>query len=94
MPCYRNGFGSGPKLWLRLTSGSDQAVTFTVTPNHYSAERARTYHVKPHGSTTHLADPLADAHGWYDLSVTVSGDKSWARRYTGHLETGEASTTG
>jgi phospholipase C len=41
-----------------------------------------------------VADPLATGNGWYDLSVTISGDASWSRRYIGHLEDGEASITG
>jgi hypothetical protein len=32
--------------------------------------------------------------GWYDLSVAISGDDSWSRRYSGHLEDGKASITG
>jgi phospholipase C len=41
-----------------------------------------------------VADPLESSHGWYDLSVTISGDGSWSRRYVGHLEDGKASITG
>ncbi|HYZ52649.1 MAG TPA: phospholipase domain-containing protein, partial [Streptosporangiaceae bacterium] len=59
-----------------------------------SKEPARTYHVHAHSSATHVVDPLAASNGWYDLSVTVSGDGSWLRRYIGHLEDGMASTTG
>jgi phospholipase C len=40
------------------------------------------------------SDPLLSSNGWYDLSVTVSGDASWSRRYTGHLEDGGNSITG
>jgi phospholipase C len=32
--------------------------------------------------------------GWYDFTVTVSTDASWSRRFTGHLENGQASVTG
>ena len=58
------------------------------------AMSARTYHVAAHSSATFVADPLASSNGWYDLSVTISGDASWSRRHTGHLEDGKASTTG
>jgi phospholipase C len=91
---YQGGFDREPVLTLTLTNAGQQAVTFTVTPNHYSKEPARTYHVPAHGSATFVADPLATGHGWYDLSVTISGDASWSRRYIGHLEDGEASITG
>jgi phospholipase C len=83
-----------PALALKLVNGGDEAVTFTVTPSHYSSGPARTYHVRAHGSATHVAGALASSGGWYDLSVTVGGDGSWSRRYVGHLEDGEPSVTG
>ncbi|HUZ56048.1 MAG TPA: phospholipase C, phosphocholine-specific [Streptosporangiaceae bacterium] len=91
---YRGGFGTKPMLALKLTNNGEEAVTFTVTPHYYSNEPARTYHVPAHGSATNVVDPLAHSNGWYDLSVTISGDDSWSRRYIGHLEYGRASTTG
>jgi len=91
---YQGGFSQAPILALRLANSGQQPVTFTVTPNHYSKEPARTYHVPAHGSATHRAAPLASSHGWYDLSVTISADTSWSRRYVGHLEDGQASITG
>ncbi len=69
-------------------------MTFTVTANHYSKEPARAYHVPPGGSAAHVAAPLSSSDGWYDLSVTISGDASWSRRYAGHLEDGQPSITG
>jgi phospholipase C len=69
-------------------------VTFTIVSNNYSKDRAKTYHVPAHGRATHMADPLASSNGWYDLSVTISGDNSWSRRYIGHLEDGMNSITG
>lgn len=91
---YQGGFGSAPVLALRLANSGQENVTFTVTPNQYSKEPARTYHVHSHGSATHLVAPLSSSNGWYDLSVTISGDGSWSRRYVGHLEDGQASVTG
>jgi phospholipase C len=69
-------------------------VTFTVAQNHYSVEPARTYHVPAGGTAAHVAAPLSSSGGWYDLSVTISGDTSWSRRYVGHLENGRPSITG
>jgi phospholipase C len=91
---YQGGFGPKPMLALKLTNSGEETLTFTVTSNYYSKEPARTYHVHAHSSATHVVDPLAASNGWYDLSVTVSGDGSWLRRYIGHLEDGMASTTG
>jgi len=89
-----HGFAGEPRLWLTLTNNGTEPVTFTVTPDHYSSEPVRTYRVPAHGSAMHVADPLADGHGWYDLSVAISSDRSWARRFVGHLEDGNASVTG
>ena len=83
-----------PKLLLDLSNGGPKTVTFTVVANNYSKEHARTYHVHPHGHAVHLVDPLGSSNGWYDLSVTISGDSSWSRRYVGHLEDGGNSITG
>jgi phospholipase C len=91
---YPGDVGSRPLLALKLVNDGEQAVTFTVTPSYYSKEPARTYHVPAGGSATHVADPLAVSNGWYDLSVTMSGDSTWSRRYIGHLEDGNASVTG
>jgi phospholipase C len=91
---YQGGFGPKPALALKLANTGKQAVTFTVTPDHYAPGPARAYHVPAGGSATHVADPLASSNGWYDLSVIISGDGSWSRRYAGHLEDGSASVTG
>ncbi len=86
--------GSRPKLVLELTNTGSRPATFTVAAQHYSDARPKTYHVPAHGSVQHRVNPLASAHGWYDLSVTLAGDDSWSRRYTGHLENGSDSITG
>ena len=91
---YEGGFSARPRLVLTLINDGPHAVTFTVAPNHYSATAAKTYRVAPHSHATHAANPLATAHGWYDVSVTVDGDASWSRRYVGHLENGADSVTG
>jgi phospholipase C len=91
---YVDGYSSKPRLALKLTNTSSKAVTFTVVSNHYIKDRAISYRVPAHGHTTHTIDPLAKSKGWYDLSVTVNGDSSWSRRYTGHLEDGSDSVTG
>jgi phospholipase C len=69
-------------------------VTFTVVSNNYWKDHPKTYHVPAHRHSTHAVDPLASSNEWYDLSVTISGDSSWSRRYTGHLEDGTNSITG
>jgi phospholipase C len=89
-----DGRGSKPKLALKLTNTGQKAVTFTLVSNHYDQDRATTCQVPARGHATHTIDPLATSDGWYDLTVTVSGDPSWSRRYIGHLEDGSDSITG
>jgi len=91
---YAGGWGDRPRLLLTLVNNGSETVTFTVTPNHYSTESPRRYDVRAHGSVTHQADPVLTNGGWYDVTVTISGDAGWSRRYTGHLETGGPSVTG
>ncbi len=91
---YHGGFSPKPKLTLTLTNGSAQGVTFTVVANNYSKARTKTYRVPAHDRAEHAVEPLAASNGWYDLSVTIGGDNSWSRRYTGHLEDGTNSVTG
>lgn len=91
---YPGGFGPKPLLTLELTNNGTTAVTFTVAPNNYSTDKAKTFHVPAQGRAMHVVEPLVSGNGWYDLSVTISGDSSWSRRYTGHLEDGATSITG
>ncbi|HEX4258456.1 MAG TPA: phospholipase C, phosphocholine-specific [Streptosporangiaceae bacterium] len=86
--------GHEPVLALELANDGGSAVTFTVTSNHYARHGGRSYRVPGHGHATYRADPLATSDGWYDVTVTVSGDRSWSRRYVGHLENGKPSVTG
>ena len=36
---------------------------------------------------------LQNSFGWYDFTITIAGNKSFAKRYAGHVETGEMSRT-
>ena len=91
---YDGGFGPRPKLLLRLSNTGPTSVTFTVTSQNYSADRPQTYHVSARGTVVHPVNALKTSHGWYDLTVTISSDRSWSRRYVGHLENGQPSITG
>ena len=85
-----NGEQTG--LILQLANGSPAPATFTVKSNYYRVGK-RTYKVGPGGTQQQDLTPLT-ADGWYDFTVTVSTDPAWSRRFTGHLENGEVSTTG
>jgi phospholipase C len=91
---YPHGLHSKPMLELRLTNSGAKPVTFTIRTNHYARRGTKQVDVSAGHHATHTVDPLTVSHGWYDLTVTVSGDSSWSRRYVGHLETGNASITG
>ncbi|MFF3875862.1 hypothetical protein [Streptomyces sp. NPDC001978] len=41
-----------------------------------------------------MVSPLEVSGGWYDVTVTTDRDHAWSQRFTGHLETGQASITG
>ncbi|MFI5783402.1 phosphocholine-specific phospholipase C [Nocardia sp. NPDC051570] len=38
--------------------------------------------------------PIPTADGWYDVTLTLDGNKVWRRRFAGHLENGKPSRTG
>ena len=85
-------------LHLTLRNTGRRTLTFTVRPLGYVDEaelrgRTRTIKVKPGRSRT-VVHAAADAHGWYDLAVTVDGDDAFRRRLMGHIENGRASVSG
>ena len=43
-----------------------------------------TYHVPASHAVTHEAHPVATVDGWCDVTVTISGDATWSRQYSGH----------
>jgi phospholipase C len=89
-----HGFGRHPKLLLRLNNEGSTTLTFTVTAGNYSADRPKTYHLRPHSTAVHSVNPLQGGGGWYDLTVRLAQDATWSRRYVGHLENGNSSVTG
>ncbi|MGW1432956.1 phosphocholine-specific phospholipase C [Streptomyces sp. NPDC002431] len=88
----------GRDLHLTLRNTGRTTLTFTVRPLGYVEEAdlrdwTRTVTVKPGRSRT-VVHSAADAHGWYDLAVTVDGDDVFRRRLMGHIENGRASVSG
>ncbi|MEI5034667.1 DUF756 domain-containing protein [Streptomyces sp. S1A(2023)] len=75
-----------------------RTLTFLVRPLGYVDEDdvrdwTRRVTVKP-GRSRALVHSAADAHGWYDLAVTVDGEEGFRRRLMGHIENGRASVSG
>jgi phospholipase C len=42
-------------------------------------------------STVSVPAPVFSSAGWYDVSVTVSGDSQYLRRLAGHIDNGQSS---
>ncbi|MDI5969265.1 phospholipase C, phosphocholine-specific [Streptomyces sp. SL13] len=92
---YRVESGTGKlAIWFTMTNSGAQPVTFDIRADNYRTGGPWTYQVAAGESVTDFFNAVALSDGWYDLTVTVSSDSSWSRRFTGHLETGAASVTG
>ncbi|MFJ5926380.1 phosphocholine-specific phospholipase C [Kitasatospora sp. NPDC092948] len=81
-------------VWFKFANAGAAAVTFTVTSTNYRTDGPWTYQVAPGAAVSDFFNAAAYTNGWYDFTVTVSGDASWSQRFTGHLETGSASISG
>ena len=81
-----------PKLRLIVTNSGPSEVTARVTDRHGEVQRLP---VSPNGGSASLRyNPILQAHGWYDLNLTLDQSDTFARQYAGHLETGKPSVTG
>ncbi|WP_354640627.1 phosphocholine-specific phospholipase C [Kitasatospora camelliae] len=83
-----------PAVWFRMANASAAPVTFTVTANQYRGDGPWTYQVPAGGETSDFFNAVAYSNGWYDFTITADNDPSWSQRFTGHLETGQASISG
>ncbi|HTZ89321.1 MAG TPA: phospholipase C, phosphocholine-specific [Alloacidobacterium sp.] len=78
----------GIALVIRNNSASAEKVSIADA---YSGKTA-TLSVGPHDTFTSFWQ-LQKSFGWYDLTLTVSSDKSFQRQLAGHVETGCDSVT-
>ncbi|MGW4383838.1 phosphocholine-specific phospholipase C [Kitasatospora sp. NPDC004531] len=83
-----------PALWFRLANTGSAPVTFTITSANYRTDGPWTYQVAAGAAADDWFNVAAYTNGWYDFTVTVSGDAGWSQRFTGHLETGAPSVSG
>jgi phospholipase C len=79
-----------PLLELTLVNSGDRTIVAKVEGLGRTAKRVS---LRP-GTYRHTIDPVATAHGWYDVRVRVDGQAGYLRRFAGHLENGETSVTG
>ncbi|KMN50569.1 phospholipase C [Chromobacterium violaceum] len=82
-----------PQLTLQLNNQGIKVATFQVSGNGYGGAAPQQVVVTP-GSSQLLSWNLSGVYGWYDFTVTCTGDGSFVRRLVGHVETGAASVTG
>ncbi|MFL9954487.1 phospholipase C, phosphocholine-specific [Paraburkholderia nemoris] len=76
-------------LQLRLENVGSERCVFNIV-NAYDAKNVIRHAVRG-GDTEQLYLDLRNAHGWYDLAITVDTDPTFARRLAGHVETGNSS---
>jgi phospholipase C len=92
---YQTDPASGlPALLFTMTNSGTQAVVFTIQSNHYIGAGPWQFNVAAGASVAVSFPVITVANGWYDFNLSISGDSSWLRRYTGHLESGSVSVTG
>jgi phospholipase C len=77
------------QLVLSVRNRSGRAVT-VHTGNAYAPHDHHNLNLGP-GAQAQDAWPIADAGHWYDVSVVVADDPTYARRLAGHIETGSPS---
>jgi phospholipase C len=80
---------SNGNLQLRLENVGSARCQFTIV-NAYDPGNVIKHAVRG-GDTEQLYLDLRNAHGWYDLAITVDTDPLFARRFAGHVETGKSS---
>jgi phospholipase C len=76
-------------LQLRLENIGGAHCRFTIV-NAYDPDNVTQHSVRG-GDTEQLYLDLRNAHGWYDLAITVDTDAAFVRRLAGHVESGKSS---
>ncbi len=80
------------ELVLTLTNTGPVATTFTLVHNKYRQVPAQSVAV-PARSSSVLRIPVATSAHWYDVSLRVTGQGDFLRRFAGHIETGAPSVS-
>ena len=77
-------------LALQNTGTGPVEVKLVNDPRYRQTDRTLT--LPANGVQTIRLDLTASDH-WYDLTLKITGNDQWLRRYAGHIETGRASRT-
>ncbi|MBP0458543.1 phosphocholine-specific phospholipase C [Streptomyces montanisoli] len=88
----RHDRSSGHVTLTFTNPGGGATVTFTATDS-YAPAHHYTYTVRPGASVTVPDWGVAAGNRWYDVTVTNDADAAYVRRFAGHVETGEPSTS-
>jgi phospholipase C len=85
------GSASEPRAILTLHNSGTRDLTVEIADLSYG-QPTRAVAV-PAGAKLEVALNLASSQGWYDLGLNVTGQTGYARRYSGHVETGRDSVS-
>jgi len=88
---YQNSASGKPtgNIALHIDSAMPNPVVIEIIDNAYKAAPvSKTVDAK---SGEKIVLDLSKNHGWYDLTVNIQGNKTFAKRYAGHVETGSPS---
>jgi phospholipase C len=80
------------ELTLALQNTGSGPVEVSLVNDPRYSQSARTIRLDANAVETVRLDLAASDH-WYDLTLKISGNDGWLRRYAGHIETGRASRT-
>jgi phospholipase C len=85
------GSGQGEVL-LSFANRGETSVELTLSDAYGNQGGHGVIRVRPGGS---LEQPVRTdrANGWYDVSVRITGDSGYLRRFAGHVENGRPSTS-
>ncbi|MFI1445365.1 phosphocholine-specific phospholipase C [Streptomyces fructofermentans] len=78
---------AGDDVELTLTNRGSAAVNLRLTDGY--GGRPRSVRVRPGATVRHTVD-LAASRRWYDVTVVSDADRSFLRRFAGHVENGRS----
>lgn len=86
-----SGPAKAPSLRLALANSGAARLTLAVISLDGTRQDIQ---LGPRASRSVAFAPLANAHGWYDLTLTLPDHPAFVWRWAGHLENGHPSLTG
>ncbi|GIG56134.1 phospholipase C, phosphocholine-specific [Longispora fulva] len=80
------------KIYLKMVNSGTKACTITVRANRYLTTGPWTYPLAA-GATDERSWTTTASSNWYDLTATADTADGFTRRFAGHMENGQASTS-